>query len=171
MFQYFENETFGVRGTTSPSCIHLWISITIIIIVWNSVAIADSNKLERIQRKFAALCHNRFLRDMEYHYDNLLELFNLLTLHNRRRHFGALFLVNVFGGTKFWPSVLETVGRRVPTRPACSLALLDTAHQLDVFQPQMQYVNLQIDLKGFWRWCKFAQSYWACFGLYSSSCM
>jgi hypothetical protein len=53
---------------------------------------------------------------MEYHYDNLLERLNLLTLHNRRRHFDALFLVNVFCGTKCCPSVLETVGLRIPSR-------------------------------------------------------
>jgi hypothetical protein len=29
-------------------------------IAWNSVTITDSNKLERVQRKFAALCHKRF---------------------------------------------------------------------------------------------------------------
>jgi hypothetical protein len=29
-------------------------------VAWNSVAITDSNKLERIQREFAASCHNRF---------------------------------------------------------------------------------------------------------------
>jgi hypothetical protein len=41
-------------------------------VAWNSVTITDSNKLERIvQRKFAALCHNRFFQDVEYHYDNL----------------------------------------------------------------------------------------------------
>jgi hypothetical protein len=82
----------------------------------NSVTIADSNKLERIQRTFAALCHNRFFRDMEYQYHNLLEWLNLLTLYNTHRHFDALFLINVFGYTNCCPCVLETVGLRVSTR-------------------------------------------------------
>jgi hypothetical protein len=30
-------------------------------VVWNSVTITDSNKLEIIQRKFVALCYTRFL--------------------------------------------------------------------------------------------------------------
>jgi hypothetical protein len=30
-------------------------------VVWNSITITDSSKLERIQRKFAALCYKRFL--------------------------------------------------------------------------------------------------------------
>jgi hypothetical protein len=30
---------------------------------------------------------------IKYHYDNLFEELNLLTLHNRRRHFDALFLM------------------------------------------------------------------------------
>jgi myo-inositol catabolism protein IolC len=29
-------------------------------VAWNSVTITDSNKLERVQRKFAALCQKRF---------------------------------------------------------------------------------------------------------------
>jgi hypothetical protein len=53
---------------------------------------------------------------MGYNYDNLLEKIHLLTLHNRCRHFDALFLINVFSGTNCCPSVLEMVGLRVPTR-------------------------------------------------------
>jgi hypothetical protein len=53
--------------------------------------ITDSYKLERIQRQSAALSHNRFFQNIEYHYGNLLERLNLLTPHNRRRHFDALF--------------------------------------------------------------------------------
>jgi hypothetical protein len=83
----------------------------------NSLTITDSNKLERVQRKFAALCHKRFFHNVEYHYDIILEKLNLQTLHIRRRHVDALFLINAFcGGTKHCPSVLETVGLRVPTR-------------------------------------------------------
>jgi hypothetical protein len=47
---------------------------------------------------------------------SLLQKLNLLTLHNRHRHFDALFLINVFNGAKCCPSVLETVEIRVPTR-------------------------------------------------------
>lgn len=85
-------------------------------VVWNSVTITDSNKLERIQRKFAALCHNRFFTDMDYHYVNMLNKLKLQTLHFRRRHIDALFLISVFKGVSNCPSVLETVGIRVPSR-------------------------------------------------------
>jgi hypothetical protein len=30
-------------------------------VIWNSISITDSSKLERIRRKFAALCYTRFL--------------------------------------------------------------------------------------------------------------
>jgi hypothetical protein len=34
-------------------------------------SVADSNKLESIQRTFATLCHSRFFQGVEYHYDNI----------------------------------------------------------------------------------------------------
>jgi hypothetical protein len=40
----------------------------------------------------------------------------MLTLHNRRHHFDALFLINVARIATYCPSVLETVGIRVPAR-------------------------------------------------------
>jgi hypothetical protein len=46
-------------------------------VAWNSVTATDSNKLERVQRKFAALCHKRFLYDIEYHYDIMLKKIKL----------------------------------------------------------------------------------------------
>jgi hypothetical protein len=72
------------------------------------------------------------------------------TLHIRRRHYDALFLINVFSGTKHCPSVLETGGIRVPTRNVVSLASSvvssATVLQLDMYLLQMQFVNLQIFL-------------------------
>jgi hypothetical protein len=85
-------------------------------VAWNSATATDSNKLERMQKKVATLCHKRFFCDIEYHYDITLEKLNLQTLHIRRHHINALFLINAFCGTKYCPSVLETVGLRVPTR-------------------------------------------------------
>jgi hypothetical protein len=38
-----------------------------------TVTLADSNKLQDIQRIFAALGHTRFFQDVEYHYENILE--------------------------------------------------------------------------------------------------
>jgi hypothetical protein len=49
-------------------------------------------------------------------WNTIMDKLNLQTLHIRRRHLDALFSVNVFCGTKYCPSVLETVGVRVPTR-------------------------------------------------------
>jgi hypothetical protein len=53
---------------------------------------------------------------MEYHRDNLLEKLNMLTVHIKCRHPGALFLIDVCSGAKCCPSVLEAVGIRVSTR-------------------------------------------------------
>jgi hypothetical protein len=38
------------------------------------------------------------------------------TLQNRRHHIDALFVTQVYRGSKFCPSVLEIVGLRVPAR-------------------------------------------------------
>jgi hypothetical protein len=65
-----------------------------LLFAWNSVTATDSNKLERVQRKFVALYHRRFFHDMEYHYAIILEKLNLQTLHIKRRHIDALFLIN-----------------------------------------------------------------------------
>jgi hypothetical protein len=90
-------------------------------------------------------------QDVEYHCHNISEKLNLLTLHIRRHHSCALFLINAFSGAKCCPSVLETVDIRVLlgtdiTLP-CSLAPPATALQLDVFLLQIQFVNLQMSLE------------------------
>jgi hypothetical protein len=49
----------------------------------------------------------KFFYDIEYHYDIILEKLNLQTLHIKRRHIDALFLLHAFCGTKYCPSVVE----------------------------------------------------------------
>jgi hypothetical protein len=52
-------------------------------VAWNSVTATDTNKLERIQRKFAAIYRNRFFRHVEFHYETILKKINLQTLRTR----------------------------------------------------------------------------------------
>jgi hypothetical protein len=47
---------------------------------------------------------------------NSIELQKFHTLRKRRYHLDALFLIQVYLGSKFCPSVLETDGLRGPTR-------------------------------------------------------
>jgi hypothetical protein len=84
--------------------------------VWNSITSTDAKKLEHIQQKFAALCLKRFLPQVDYSYNHALEQLKLHTLHKRRYHLDAPFLTQVYRGSEFCPSVLETVGLRVPVR-------------------------------------------------------
>jgi hypothetical protein len=84
-------------------------------VVWNPITTTDANKLERIQQKFSALCYNRFLRHVHCSYANALEYLKLHTLRKRRYHLDALFLIQVYRGLKYCPSLLEAVGLRVPT--------------------------------------------------------
>jgi hypothetical protein len=63
-------------------------------VVWNSITSTDSAKLERIQRKFAALCYTRFFSNAStYNYEDILARLNFLPLHMRRRHLDAVFLI------------------------------------------------------------------------------
>jgi hypothetical protein len=110
-------------------------------VVWKSITTTDVNRLERIQQKFAALCYNRFLPHVHYSYANALEYLKLHTLHKRMYHLDALFLIQVYRGFKFCPSLSETVRLRVPTRylrdfsmfhvgPSLKIVLLQDVHRL-----------------------------------------
>jgi hypothetical protein len=79
-------------------------------VVWNSITSTDANKLERIQHRFAALCFYRFFPGAHYCYSLALEELKLHILRRRRHRLDALFLTQVYSGSKFCPSVLETVG-------------------------------------------------------------
>jgi hypothetical protein len=85
-------------------------------VAWNSITSADASKLGRIQRKFVSLCHRRFFSHLPYSYANVLSYLKFHTLSDGRCHLDALFLLNVFSGSKFCPTRLETVGLRVPNR-------------------------------------------------------
>jgi hypothetical protein len=109
---------------------------------WNSVTTTDSNKLEGVQRKFAALCHKRFLQDMEYHYDNILEKVNLPTLHMRRRHIDALFIINAFCAPLSWKQSVFVFQHGTYVISPHSVAPSATALQHAVYLLQMQSLNL-----------------------------
>jgi hypothetical protein len=69
-------------------------------VVWSSITSTDAKKLERIQQKFAALCLKRFFQ-VDYSYDLALDQLKLHTLHKRRYRLDALFLTQVYRGSKF----------------------------------------------------------------------
>jgi hypothetical protein len=92
-------------------------------VVWNSIKSTDTNKLERIQQRFAALGFNSFFPQVHYYYSLALEELKLHTLRMRRPHIDALFLTQVYFSFKFCPSVLETVGLLVPARYIRDFAL------------------------------------------------
>jgi hypothetical protein len=106
--------------------------------------------LSAYKESLQSFATTNFFQDVVHYHDTILNKLNLQTLHIRRRHFDALFLRNIFTGTKYWPIDLETVGIRVPARNTRnsprSVAPSATALQLDVFLLQMQFVNVQIFL-------------------------
>jgi hypothetical protein len=52
-------------------------------VVWNSVTSTDARELERIQRKYAALCQNRFSNALGT-YEDFLKNLKLHTVYDRR---------------------------------------------------------------------------------------
>jgi hypothetical protein len=52
----------------------------------------------------------------DYKYETILVSLNFKTLHLRRRHLDALFLINVFKGKISGSFVLDTVSLCIPTR-------------------------------------------------------
>ncbi|PNF18215.1 hypothetical protein B7P43_G17756 [Cryptotermes secundus] len=83
-------------------------------VVWNSIMSTDANKLEHIQQRFMALCFNCFYPQVHYNYSLAFEELKLHTLCTTRHRLDALFLIHIYFGLKFCPSVLEIVGLRVP---------------------------------------------------------
>jgi hypothetical protein len=53
---------------------------------------------------------------LHYCYYYILNYLKFYTLSDRRCHSDARFLHNVYNGSKFCPTLLETVGLRVPNR-------------------------------------------------------
>jgi hypothetical protein len=84
-------------------------------VVCYSVTSTHTNKLERIQQKFASVCLCRFFPCVPYSYIFALENLSLHSLRKRRHRLHVLFFVQVYRGLKFCSSLLENVSIRVPT--------------------------------------------------------
>jgi hypothetical protein len=86
-------------------------------LVWNSLTTTDFSKLERIQEKFATLYYNRIFKNLNaYKHNWVLDKLKLNILQERRRNFDVLFIRNVCNGFIACPSLLQTVGIRVPNK-------------------------------------------------------
>jgi hypothetical protein len=82
--------------------------------VRNATTVADSNKLERTQRKLPALYYNSFFPQVFCSYANAVDVLKMHTLRERKRHFDELFFIRVYLVFKCCPFRLVTDGLRVP---------------------------------------------------------
>jgi hypothetical protein len=59
-------------------------------VIWNFITSANANKVERIQRKFRALCYNRLFPCARCSYPNASEYVKQHTLRERRNYLVAV---------------------------------------------------------------------------------
>jgi hypothetical protein len=71
-------------------------------VVWNSVKSTEARKMECIQRKFAALCQNRFLMLL---IKECFKKFEASYFILQKTFLDALFLSSVYSGIKCCPSL------------------------------------------------------------------
>jgi hypothetical protein len=88
----------------------------------------------------------QIFQSIQYHYDNFLEKLNLQTLHPRRCHWRALFLIKVFNVVNVLPQFLKLLVFVFPLG-ICSVAPPVTVLQIDVLLLVMRFVNRQIFLE------------------------
>jgi len=62
---------------------------------WNNIMTTDANKVENIQRKFAAPCFSRFFTPVPYTYIHALRLLKLHTLQVRRHYLETLSFLSM----------------------------------------------------------------------------
>lgn len=64
--------------------------------VRNATTVADPNKLERTQRKLAALIYNSFFPQVLCNYANAVDFLKIHTLRERKRQFDELFFIRIY---------------------------------------------------------------------------
>jgi hypothetical protein len=75
----------------------VWPKLKYASVVWNSISMMDSSKLETVQRKVAALCYSIFFVGVCCNiYEDILARLNIWTLYSTWQHLDALFLIFVF---------------------------------------------------------------------------
>jgi hypothetical protein len=83
--------------------------------------------LKRTQQRFSALCFKGFFPQVHYCYPLDYEELKLHHLRIRRHHLDALFIIQVYLGSKLRPSVLEIVGVLVTGRYNRDFALFNAS--------------------------------------------
>jgi hypothetical protein len=92
------------------------------IIIWTSITSTDANKLERIQKKFSALCCNQ----VDYTYALALQQLKLHTLRKRKHRLDTLLFIQVYYlNSKFcssvWKLLIFEPLLRIPENFPCAM--------------------------------------------------
>lgn len=91
-------------------------------VIWNPFYAVYSNKIETIQKKFVRALHYR-LTGRKGHYVDLLKLYNLQKLSDRRILLDAMTLYNICNNEYDCPPLLEQIHFRAPARSIRSKSL------------------------------------------------
>ena len=117
---------------------------------WNFMTSTDAKKLERTQRKFVALCQNRFFTHGHVPNEAFLKFLKLHTPHDRRPHLDAFFCTCVYSGLKychlFWIILVFEFFLVISETP-CSMQLPKILRPLDLFRLQTLRANRSIYLE------------------------
>jgi hypothetical protein len=110
-------------------------------VAWNTLTLADPNKLEIIQNKLANLCYSRFDRfRFSRKHDLILECLKFRTLYSRRQYLDGLYLFKILEGKIDCHSIMNTVSLRILTKLIRDFSMLTVSNSV-TFSPSARCVN------------------------------
>jgi hypothetical protein len=101
-------------------------------VAWNSIKSTDSSKLERVKEFFYLVPYQIFAGVCYSNCKGILARLNISTLHSRRKHLDALFLINVFKNKINCSSIFDTISLQIPARIIRDLSTSVVSHNFKV---------------------------------------
>jgi hypothetical protein len=102
-------------------------------VIWNNVTLADFNKLENMQKKYANLCDNRFIQPNSFcNYESVLNSLHFKKLYSRRQNHDVLLLINIFKNKTDCYFITDTLGLHAAPEQIREVSTLKSAISKDL---------------------------------------